>query len=760
MAYLLLVLISALFLKYEVHAETTEELVTDSCEWTEWVNPPEPVGILQKGQLFPTSETVHSPEKQRQLASIDSEAMESLKQTLYLGMKERKKTINVSKYKISFEELWDVFNQVFYTHADLFFVDWTSGGNYAPGGSYAGTIDIVYDSRYTVEDEASFAQTCDRIIAEMPSELTQEQKILYLHDYLVTHCQYDIATLSNIENGKFNAYNALVEGSAVCQGYALAYAHLCKLAGIQAYHVTSVENEHAWNMVVIDGVYYYVDCTWDDPFDDDNNQYYYDAFCKHEYFLLSRDSMVKKGHEISKADWTEYLLGNVHGYAINSTKYEDAYWTNVITPISFAGNVCAYTYKDDRDHVYLRDVSENEVAYALPVTASWYVWGKPRYYTTSYMTVVAVNGNYYASAPDRIYRITSEGVITEFYHLTVEEATQGYIYGIISDGDEITYSLGTYYKTADGFLKKTIKVQEEKAAVIRSGQAGFEGRLELFFNLVFSDALLEDPGAFVELAGEQNLRIPLSQGASQVTADGEQRYQFGYPLYANEIRENITLKVYDGDGHVVSLKNKAGDKDFTENGFTYSLYTYATNMLSSSDPAMAALALATIDYCTAAQIYFGYEAEGLISDVRVTNIKPETLEPYAPVSVGDKLSGVEKRTLAGSFEADNMVCVSYYFMENVDVKNYVFLLDGIEVTPIVENNAYRIMVKGVDSDQLDESHEFTLRLGEQDWSVSASVMSYARTSVNQVEDSNRVNLGKALYLYNVAAKAFFSSKAK
>ncbi len=51
----------------------------------------------------------------------------------------------------------------------------------------------------------------------------------------------------------------------MCVGYAQAFCKIAEKAGIKTYVVSSEKLQHAWNMVNINGEYYFVDCTWDDP---------------------------------------------------------------------------------------------------------------------------------------------------------------------------------------------------------------------------------------------------------------------------------------------------------------------------------------------------------------------------------------------------------------------------------------------------------------------------------------------------------------
>lgn len=111
------------------------------------------------------------------------------------------------------------------------------------------------------DQKSSFLSSANSILNGMPRG-SDFDKELYLHDALIDHIVYDLSTLEDQ-----SAYGALVNGKAVCAGYARAFQYLLMRAGIQSYYVVgeSQEQAHGWNMVKIDEEWYYVDPTWDDP---------------------------------------------------------------------------------------------------------------------------------------------------------------------------------------------------------------------------------------------------------------------------------------------------------------------------------------------------------------------------------------------------------------------------------------------------------------------------------------------------------------
>ena len=112
--------------------------------------------------------------------------------------------------------------------------------------------------------EAEYDAEINRLVASVDGQ-SIENKIRFFHDYLISKCEYDY-TLS-----KGRAYDCLIGGSSVCNGYATAFYNLCSAAGLEVnYIVGKVDNgtgiiSHAWNRVKgSDGQWRYYDVTFDD----------------------------------------------------------------------------------------------------------------------------------------------------------------------------------------------------------------------------------------------------------------------------------------------------------------------------------------------------------------------------------------------------------------------------------------------------------------------------------------------------------------
>lgn len=214
------------------------------------------------------------------------------------------------------EEIKRVYFGIVKAHPEFFYVG--NGASYAVSSDYVVSISPKYDENLAQPEViAAFNAHVEEILSETTSPgMSQLEIALSLHDYLVLHCAYDWSVLQNQGEPSYNvytAYGALIEGNAVCQGYAMAYNLLLNKVGIETEYVTSSTINHGWSLVEIDGTWYHVDVTWDDPtmpFSDYNHDL--PGYCIHKYFLVSTEGMADHGDfTVSHATTDTYESGYV-----------------------------------------------------------------------------------------------------------------------------------------------------------------------------------------------------------------------------------------------------------------------------------------------------------------------------------------------------------------------------------------------------------------------------------------------------------------
>lgn len=190
-------------------------------------------------------------------------------------------------------------------------------------------VDMVYNAN--ASQEALVTKAVDSFVSTIDfSKYSDYQIIRKVYDYIcnATDYNYNAASATNINSQynyrtSFSAYGALIEGSCVCQGYALAFYRICKELGYDVRFVNSDPNQgcHAWNMVMLDGEYYFVDCTWGDDYDTD------------DYFLVDYDTLRKNDTNFS-------LFSSSREHTLDSDLTTDSY---------FVENYLNYLTDDDYD---------------------------------------------------------------------------------------------------------------------------------------------------------------------------------------------------------------------------------------------------------------------------------------------------------------------------------------------------------------------------------------------------------------------------
>lgn len=187
-------------------------------------------------------------------------------------------TFNASK--ISYKDIGKIVNQAVANNPSIsYYNGLTASSN--------GTINFKYkdDRKVILEKNKKVNMEVDRIIKEnIRKGMSDLEKVKSIHDYLVLSVAYDYDNFlkNNVSDDSYEAYGALINKIAVCDGYTKSMALILNMVGVQTIQVTGIANggNHSWNMVKIDGQYYHVDTTWDDPVPNKPGSVHYNYFLK------------------------------------------------------------------------------------------------------------------------------------------------------------------------------------------------------------------------------------------------------------------------------------------------------------------------------------------------------------------------------------------------------------------------------------------------------------------------------------------------
>ena len=178
----------------------------------------------------------------------------------------------------------------------------------------------------TAQDVAAMQVKLDQLVDQANTLCqTDLERVFYVHEWLVQNIAYDREHLSDGVQDDHNLRGALLEGTAVCDGYAKTYALTLRKLGITGVLVTSKDIGHAWNMVELDGNWYQVDCTWDDPVDGSDQL----GYCMHKHLLCTTEEMNTNhnddGDDSVAFDLENLGTQNIVNLATDDT-YENTWW--------------------------------------------------------------------------------------------------------------------------------------------------------------------------------------------------------------------------------------------------------------------------------------------------------------------------------------------------------------------------------------------------------------------------------------------------
>lgn len=124
------------------------------------------------------------------------------------------------------------------------------------------------------DKDREILERCREVLGEVLTEgMSAYEMELAVHDWLVEWGSYDRTVYDNLNHsgrtGYRDPWGMLVGGYGNCLGYSSTFQLLMDLSGVECITVVGAafgsREDHAWNMVKLDGEWYCVDVTWDDP---------------------------------------------------------------------------------------------------------------------------------------------------------------------------------------------------------------------------------------------------------------------------------------------------------------------------------------------------------------------------------------------------------------------------------------------------------------------------------------------------------------
>ncbi len=213
---------------------------------------------------------------------------------------------------------------------------WTAGVRYS-GAFDKSYLTIEYNMAYytTKNQEKDLDKAVKDLLKALDlDDATDYQKVKGVYDWLCQNVTYDEENLNDPNYlRKHSAYAAIVDRTAVCQGYATAMYRLLLELNVDVRYVGGIGNggPHGWNIVKLGQKYYNLDATWDAQ----RVQSPYNL--SYAYFLKS------------DAEFLYHMRDNVYYSFVNTNNYP-------MTQTSFHNERFTVTFQDEDGRVLSRNV--------------------------------------------------------------------------------------------------------------------------------------------------------------------------------------------------------------------------------------------------------------------------------------------------------------------------------------------------------------------------------------------------------------------
>lgn len=358
-----------------------------------------------------------------------------------------KTEIDVASYGLNEEQIGQVFAMLFYSEAELFYIDGRYSFTRYSGSSVVRTIRPVYpDNVSEIPAQLDeFHELTRAIIRKVDPSFSDWEKVAFVHDYVALHYNYDHRAYNEEEkdNAIYDAYGMLTEGIGVCQAYSLLTRYLLRQLGVECECVSSDGLNHEWNIVKIDGHWYHMDVTWDDR--DDKGFY---GQVSHEFFLSS-DAHFYNGvseDRNHRAAWESPVSTDNYKY--------DGMFETVSTPFVFASDAI-YAISDGSLVTY--DPGTERFTELFELGLQWHALGGV--WQGTFAGLWYLNGNLYWNGENAVYSYAPGSGATSGTRVDRYVGLRYSIFGMRAEADDrtVTFTLALMRDPNSGTVEEEVR---------------------------------------------------------------------------------------------------------------------------------------------------------------------------------------------------------------------------------------------------------------------------------------------------------------
>lgn len=350
-------------------------------------------------------------------------------------------TVSLSKYSITLSELEVIYTYFAYSEYEYYYFDNTVI-HYSQSNGYV----VAFYPEYTMtadeveEIDSIIFPVLDAVAEEASQFSTDIEKIIFIHDYVASSLEYD----SDGDGSTNNLYSAVIEGTTQCVGYAQMFNYIAEEAGLESEVVIFQSKSeivgHAWNLVYLDGEYYYIDCNSDDPYV--NLKYAGSPLSgawRYLYLMCSDDSF-----STITADYDTWTVNgiDVSSDFATSTTYDDMFWHTMENKLYYCDGYwyytqCFHTTYTRGFYIYRVTFTSNSTYTRKRMKTVYTAWSTSSgsYSTNFYSTLQIIGDEIYYMSNEGIYLLNTDSTDAEDDTLVFENTTGYNLFDFVINDD-------------------------------------------------------------------------------------------------------------------------------------------------------------------------------------------------------------------------------------------------------------------------------------------------------------------------------------
>ncbi|MEE0945967.1 MAG: dockerin type I domain-containing protein [Acutalibacteraceae bacterium] len=371
------------------------------------------------------------------VVSFADDKTETYQECILSAVHNMKEEVVLSDFNAPVEEVQNFIDYVFYQYPEYYYFAGITGGRVDSQG-YVKTLNFAYDrTKEQMLEERSFMESeTDKVINKIGKDWSEMEKALFVHDWIDVSFMYDYDLFEQPGTENHDIVGFLKDKRGVCQSYAYTFIYIMHRLGMNAYYVMSETDNHGWNVVQIDGNWYHVDATYDDPILDSTYHYDYVGEVRHNKFLLSDSEIIADG----KHD--DFYIPAVDGITCGEFKGNDS-WRTATTAVHKVGDYWYYldNSKDAGGFMRTKDFKNTErlmeIGYYVEQWGFYGWMNGNKVQGTYFAGMFEYNGHLFFNDESNIYVYDSHHNV--FKKLPIDKPEGKVYYGLNMNGKTITY---------------------------------------------------------------------------------------------------------------------------------------------------------------------------------------------------------------------------------------------------------------------------------------------------------------------------------